>query len=135
MHFWIDKRSHACGFGRARVAASLSGTGLGFGHYPRRMGITKSVDLRPIVHRSHQNHHHDQNQSQSQSHSHSQSTSGRNQRALSSQSVHHVQPQQRSQPTACNSQQQTTSGQHSNQPLSSRHLNTQHSALSMGECT
>ncbi|KAL9704487.1 hypothetical protein quinque_008005 [Culex quinquefasciatus] len=24
MHFWIDKRSQACGFGRARVAASLS---------------------------------------------------------------------------------------------------------------
>lgn len=38
MHFWIDKRSHTCGFGRARVAASLSGTGLGFGHLPRRMG-------------------------------------------------------------------------------------------------
>lgn len=38
MHFWIDKRSQACGFGRARVAASLStgSTGLGFG-YPRRI--------------------------------------------------------------------------------------------------
>ncbi|XP_058837622.1 uncharacterized protein LOC131693645 [Topomyia yanbarensis] len=37
MHFWIDKRSQACGFGRARVAASLSsGGGLGFG-YPRRI--------------------------------------------------------------------------------------------------
>ncbi|GAB0098662.1 uncharacterized protein DMENIID0001_144310 [Sergentomyia squamirostris] len=34
MHFWIDKRSQACGFGRARVAASLSGTGLGY--HPRR---------------------------------------------------------------------------------------------------
>uniref|UniRef100_A0A1B0CP31 Putative conserved plasma membrane protein n=1 Tax=Lutzomyia longipalpis TaxID=7200 RepID=A0A1B0CP31_LUTLO len=34
MHFWIDKRSQACGFGRARVAASLSGTG--FGYHPRR---------------------------------------------------------------------------------------------------
>ncbi|XP_053670666.1 uncharacterized protein LOC128720991 [Anopheles nili] len=37
MHFWIDKRSQTCGFGRARVAASLSGgSGLGFGH-PRRV--------------------------------------------------------------------------------------------------
>lgn len=37
MHFWIDKRSQACGFGRSRVAASLSGSGMGFGvHHPRR---------------------------------------------------------------------------------------------------
>lgn len=39
MHFWIDKRSQSCGFGRARVSASLSGgTGIGFGHHPRRIG-------------------------------------------------------------------------------------------------
>lgn len=44
MHFWIDKRSHTCGFGRARVAASLSGTGLGFGHLPRRMGGKRTND-------------------------------------------------------------------------------------------
>ncbi|CAD7005521.1 homeobox protein 5 [Ceratitis capitata] len=43
MHFWIDKRSQQCGFGRSRVAASLSGAGgsgvgLSFGHPPRRLG-------------------------------------------------------------------------------------------------
>lgn len=39
MHFWIDKRSQSCGFGRSRVAASLSGgSGIGFGHHPRRLG-------------------------------------------------------------------------------------------------
>lgn len=38
MHFWIDKRSQSCGFGRARVAASLAGGGIGFGHHPRRLG-------------------------------------------------------------------------------------------------
>lgn len=38
MHFWIDKRSQTCGFGRARVAASLSGSGFDFGHPPRRIG-------------------------------------------------------------------------------------------------
>ncbi|XP_054734784.1 uncharacterized protein DDB_G0283357 [Anastrepha obliqua] len=42
MHFWIDKRSQQCGFGRSRVAASLtgaggSGVGLSFGHPPRRI--------------------------------------------------------------------------------------------------
>ncbi|XP_017467447.1 PREDICTED: GATA zinc finger domain-containing protein 14 [Rhagoletis zephyria] len=40
MHFWIDKRSQQCGFGRSRVAASLSGaggSGLSFGHPPRRI--------------------------------------------------------------------------------------------------
>lgn len=42
MHFWIDKRSQQCGFGRSRVAASLSGAGgsgvgLSFGHPPRRI--------------------------------------------------------------------------------------------------
>lgn len=69
MHFWIDKRSQSCGFGRARVAASLSGTGIGFGHHPRRMGgksmLTPihrfpAVDCRPYrPHRevSHQNNH------------------------------------------------------------------------------
>lgn len=38
MHFWIDKRSQQCGFGRSRVAASLShaGGGLSYGHPPRR---------------------------------------------------------------------------------------------------
>ncbi|TMW45295.1 hypothetical protein DOY81_009625, partial [Sarcophaga bullata] len=38
MHFWIDKRSPQCGFGRSRVAASLhtGGSGLSFGHPPRR---------------------------------------------------------------------------------------------------
>ncbi|KAI8041165.1 hypothetical protein M5D96_005419 [Drosophila gunungcola] len=42
MHFWIDKRSQQCGFGRSRVAASLShaGSGLSYGHPPRR---TKST--------------------------------------------------------------------------------------------
>ncbi|KAG4070399.1 hypothetical protein HA402_006541 [Bradysia odoriphaga] len=68
MHFWIDKRSQSCGFGRARVAASLSGTGIGFGHHPRRMGgksmLTPihrfpAVDCRPYrPHReTHQNNH------------------------------------------------------------------------------
>lgn len=57
MHFWIDKRSQSCGFGRARVAASLSGGGIGFGHHPRRIGgksmvtplhrVPQSVDSRP----------------------------------------------------------------------------------------
>lgn len=68
MHFWIDKRSQSCGFGRARVAASLSGSGIGFGHHPRRMGgksmLTPihrfpAVDCRPYrPHReTHQNNH------------------------------------------------------------------------------
>uniref|UniRef100_A0A1A9ZBX6 Uncharacterized protein n=1 Tax=Glossina pallidipes TaxID=7398 RepID=A0A1A9ZBX6_GLOPL len=46
MHFWIDKRSQQCGFGRSRVAASLSGaggSGLSFGHPPRRAGGYKST--------------------------------------------------------------------------------------------
>uniref|UniRef100_A0A1A9WH98 Uncharacterized protein n=1 Tax=Glossina brevipalpis TaxID=37001 RepID=A0A1A9WH98_9MUSC len=46
MHFWIDKRSQQCGFGRSRVAASLSGaggSGLSFGHPPRRTGGYKST--------------------------------------------------------------------------------------------
>ncbi|XP_037812805.1 homeobox protein 13 [Lucilia sericata] len=44
MHFWIDKRSPQCGFGRSRVAASLhtGGSGLSFGHPPRRSGGHKS---------------------------------------------------------------------------------------------
>ncbi|KAJ6647203.1 hypothetical protein Bhyg_02423 [Pseudolycoriella hygida] len=50
MHFWIDKRSQSCGFGRARVAASLSGTGIGFGHHPRRMG-GKSMSMLAPIHR------------------------------------------------------------------------------------
>lgn len=53
MHFWIDKRSQACGFGRSRVAASLSGSsgvGLGFNHPPRRMA-NKSV-IAPTIHRT-----------------------------------------------------------------------------------
>ncbi|KAL7731771.1 hypothetical protein ACLKA6_016707 [Drosophila palustris] len=38
MHFWIDKRSQQTGYGRSRVAASLShaGGGLSYGHPPRR---------------------------------------------------------------------------------------------------
>ncbi|XP_037940097.1 transcription factor kayak [Teleopsis dalmanni] len=54
MHFWIDKRSQQCGFGRSRVAASLSGagTGLGFGHPPRRIGGNKI----PSIHRQQQQH-------------------------------------------------------------------------------
>uniref|UniRef100_A0A1S4H427 Uncharacterized protein n=1 Tax=Anopheles gambiae TaxID=7165 RepID=A0A1S4H427_ANOGA len=70
MHFWIDKRSQACGFGRARVAASLSsGGGLGFGHprrVPRKSMVTpihrfQTVDCsRPHFHR--------QQQSQQQQH-------------------------------------------------------------------
>ncbi|XP_049295026.1 dual specificity tyrosine-phosphorylation-regulated kinase 1A [Anopheles funestus] len=64
MHFWIDKRSQACGFGRARVAASLSGGGgLGFGHprrVPRKSMVTpihrfQTVDCgRPHIHRQQQ---------------------------------------------------------------------------------
>lgn len=73
MHFWIDKRSQSCGFGRARVAASLSGTG--FGHHPRRMGgksmLTPihrfpAVDCRPY--RPHRETH--QNNQQRHEHEH-----------------------------------------------------------------
>ncbi|XP_067642692.1 putative uncharacterized protein DDB_G0277255 [Eurosta solidaginis] len=47
MHFWIDKRSQQCGFGRSRVAASLSsaggsGVGLSFGHPPRRISSSSA---------------------------------------------------------------------------------------------
>lgn len=45
MHFWIDKRSQAYGFGRSRVAASLSGSGFDFGP-PRR--ISRKSVLTPI---------------------------------------------------------------------------------------
>ena len=56
MHFWIDKRSQSCGFGRARVGASLSncgGVGLGFGHHPPRRlsGATKSMSIPAPIHR------------------------------------------------------------------------------------
>ncbi|XP_031622211.1 uncharacterized protein LOC116340114 [Contarinia nasturtii] len=79
MHFWIDKRSQACGFGRARagfVAASLSGSGYDFYHPPRRnksmltpvhrfpntecRNVNRPNVHRPNVHRSnihHQEHH------------------------------------------------------------------------------
>lgn len=71
MHFWIDKRSQSCGFGRARVAASLSGSGIGFGHHPRRMGgksmLTPihrfpAVDCRPYRPHRETHHHHQNNQ-------------------------------------------------------------------------
>lgn len=100
MHFWIDKRSQTCGFGRARVAASLSGTGLGFGHHPRRIGgksmVTpvhrfQSVDCRPYVQRQSQSHHHNhQNLSQQQNsqQSHSQQSTHHHQQA-SAQQAHH----------------------------------------------
>ncbi|XP_062562931.1 uncharacterized protein LOC134226281 [Armigeres subalbatus] len=87
MHFWIDKRSQACGFGRARVAASLSGGGgLGFGHprrIPRKSMVTpihrfQTVDCtRPHLYRHQQqqqaqsqnsNHHQHYNQQQQQQH-------------------------------------------------------------------
>ncbi|KAH8379055.1 hypothetical protein KR009_002816 [Drosophila setifemur] len=53
MHFWIDKRSQQCGFGRSRVAASLShaGGGLSYGHPPRR-AKSSSCSSQPTVHRS-----------------------------------------------------------------------------------
>ncbi|KAH8274319.1 hypothetical protein KR026_009379 [Drosophila bipectinata] len=53
MHFWIDKRSQQCGFGRSRVAASLShaGGGLSYAHPPRRSKTT-SCSSQPAVHRS-----------------------------------------------------------------------------------
>ncbi|EDW35073.1 GL25432 [Drosophila persimilis] len=81
MHFWIDKRSQQCGFGRSRVAASLShaGSGLSYGHPPRR-AKSSSCSTMPPVHRSlpqtpydcHQPGTSRQSQSQSQSQSHSQ---------------------------------------------------------------
>ncbi|XP_030375334.1 probable serine/threonine-protein kinase DDB_G0280133 [Scaptodrosophila lebanonensis] len=68
MHFWIDKRSQQCGFGRSRVAASLShaGNGLSYCHPPRRSksssnhssgaGVSNSTNSQtqvlPSVHRS-----------------------------------------------------------------------------------
>ncbi|XP_016964879.1 GATA zinc finger domain-containing protein 10 [Drosophila biarmipes] len=62
MHFWIDKRSQQCGFGRSRVAASLShaGSGLSYGHPPRRTKSSScssnsaggSGQSMPSVHRS-----------------------------------------------------------------------------------
>lgn len=67
MHFWIDKRSQSCGFGRARVAASLSGTGFDFGHPPRRIGGKslvapihrfQPVDCRPYLNRPNHHSHH-----------------------------------------------------------------------------
>uniref|UniRef100_A0A1B0GQE8 Uncharacterized protein n=1 Tax=Phlebotomus papatasi TaxID=29031 RepID=A0A1B0GQE8_PHLPP len=83
MHFWIDKRSQACGFGRARVAASLSGTG--FGYHPRRPRTKSmvtpvhrfpSIQAPPTApprhqrqgnhnhHHHHHHHHHSQQQQQ-----------------------------------------------------------------------
>jgi len=49
MHFWIDKRSQQCGFGRSRVAASLSHAG---------SVLTGSGTIVPLVARgSHYSHH------------------------------------------------------------------------------
>uniref|UniRef100_A0A1L8DDC9 Uncharacterized protein n=1 Tax=Nyssomyia neivai TaxID=330878 RepID=A0A1L8DDC9_9DIPT len=77
MHFWIDKRSQACGFGRARVAASLSGTG--FGYHPRRprgKSMVTPVHRFPATqappaqrqrqgnHNHHHHHHHNHHHSQ-----------------------------------------------------------------------
>lgn len=76
MHFWIDKRSQSCGFGRARVAASLSGTGFDFGHPPRRIGgkslVTpihrfQPVDCRPYLNRPNHHSHHPNSNSNSSS--------------------------------------------------------------------
>lgn len=84
MHFWIDKRSQSCGFGRARVAASLSGSGFDFGHPPRRIGGKslvapihrfQPVDCRPYLNR--QNHHsHHSNSNSSNSHNTNSSSCG-----------------------------------------------------------
>lgn len=75
MHFWIDKRSPQCGFGRSRVAASLSGAGGGagvsFGHPPRRTGGNKSTGAG--VHRQH---HQQSHQSSAQYHQHGVSGAG-----------------------------------------------------------
>lgn len=85
MHFWIDKRSQQCGFGRSRVAASLShaGSGLSYGHPPRRAKSTScsgnstvggSGQTMPSVHRSLPQAPYDLHQpgTSRQSHSHSQ---------------------------------------------------------------
>lgn len=62
MHFWIDKRSPAGGFGRARVASSLAGTTNGFAYPPRRMGGKSS--LIPSIHRLPQHNQHSQQHNQ-----------------------------------------------------------------------
>ncbi|XP_052873067.1 uncharacterized protein LOC128278381 [Anopheles cruzii] len=90
MHFWIDKRSQACGFGRARVAASLSGGGgLGFGHprrVPRKSMVTpihrfQTVDCtRPHFYR---------HQQQSQSQANSSAAATHNNSSTSSQQHQH----------------------------------------------
>ncbi|XP_075160947.1 uncharacterized protein LOC142233803 [Haematobia irritans] len=78
MHFWIDKRSPQCGFGRSRVAASLSGAGGGagvsFGHPPRRTGGHKSSSAG--IHR--QQHQQQAQQSTSQYHHHVAASGGNN---------------------------------------------------------
>ncbi|SPP76377.1 myb-like protein Q [Drosophila guanche] len=101
MHFWIDKRSQQCGFGRSRVAASLShaGSGLSYGHPPRR-AKSSSCSTMPPVHRSlpqtpydcHQPGTSRQSQSQSQTQSHSQSHS--HSQYVNNNSLHGQQQQQ-----------------------------------------
>ncbi|XP_055627291.1 protein couch potato [Toxorhynchites rutilus septentrionalis] len=121
MHFWIDKRSQACGFGRARVAASLSGGGgLGFGHprrIPRKSMVTpihrfQTVDCtRPHPYR------HQQSQSQLlQQQSQSQNTS-----------QHYHQQQQQQQPPTSNTHPNIQ--QHQAQLHSSSHYNQHNSIL------
>ncbi|XP_055530392.1 uncharacterized protein LOC129721635 [Wyeomyia smithii] len=119
MHFWIDKRSQACGFGRARVAASLSGGGgLGFGHprrIPRKSMVTpihrfQTVDCtRPHPYRHQQQQQQQQSQSQTNNSHH--------------QHYHHSQqPQQQS------SNNQSHIQHHQAQLHSSGHYN-QHNSL------
>uniref|UniRef100_A0A182PWG3 Uncharacterized protein n=1 Tax=Anopheles epiroticus TaxID=199890 RepID=A0A182PWG3_9DIPT len=120
MHFWIDKRSQACGFGRARVAASLSGGGgLGFGHprrVPRKSMVTpihrfQTVDCnRPHFHRQQQSQQQQLHQSQTNP-----SIPGTHHSSTQSQhsSAHHHQQQQ---------QQQQQQLQHPHQS----HANQQH---------
>lgn len=100
MHFWIDKRSQTYGFGRARVAASLSGGGLGFGHHPRRgkpmvtpIHRFQPIESRPYAHRnyqlnnSHQQQQHTSNQ-QHQSHQQQQHTSNQQHQSHQQQQQH-----------------------------------------------
>lgn len=65
MHFWIDKRSQTCGFGRSRPNASLYGGRIGFGHHPPRRNrrkswvtpVRSSQSQRTAHLRRHNNHH------------------------------------------------------------------------------
>ncbi|XP_055596154.1 uncharacterized protein LOC129746505 [Uranotaenia lowii] len=119
MHFWIDKRSQTCGFGRARVAASLSsGGGLGFGYprrVPRKSMVTpihrfQTVDCtRPHLYR-HQQQQQQQQQQQTNSSNHQQHQ----------QQYHHQQH-----PTAAgNNQQSAHVQQHQAQLHSNSHYNS-----------